>query len=151
MSLLMVLAMTNYEIVDGTGLTHCAPMVGHLTPVKVTCMLISTHTILHFMWSMVGTLLLLLLLIRPGSNRVGFNLKALWNAFWDYVIPLRKEWLRIIWYTSDNIWGQSISVGFSIQLQIIMAEQGLHLWSGLDVQLLVGWLMGHLHWRSHGR
>ena len=27
MSLLMVLVMTNYEIVDGTGLTHCAPMV----------------------------------------------------------------------------------------------------------------------------
>ena len=47
MSLLMVVAMTNYEIVDGTGLTHCAPMVGHMTPFKVTCMLISTHTILQ--------------------------------------------------------------------------------------------------------
>ena len=89
-----MLVMTNYEIVDRRGWTHCAPMVGHLTPVKVTCMLISTHTILHFVWSMVGTLLLLLLLIRPGSNRVGFNLKALWNAFWDDVIPLREEWLR---------------------------------------------------------
>ena len=36
MSLLMVLAMTNYEIVDGTGLTHCALMVVHMTPFKVT-------------------------------------------------------------------------------------------------------------------
>ena len=27
LSLLMVSAMTNYEIVDGTGLTHCALMV----------------------------------------------------------------------------------------------------------------------------
>ena len=36
MSLLMVLAMTNYEIVDGTGLTHCAPMAEQVTPFKVT-------------------------------------------------------------------------------------------------------------------
>ena len=32
MSLPMVLGMTNYEIVDRTGLAHCAPMVGHVTP-----------------------------------------------------------------------------------------------------------------------
>ena len=36
LSTYIMAVMTNYEIVDRTGLTHCAPMAEQVTPFKVT-------------------------------------------------------------------------------------------------------------------
>ena len=62
MSLPMVLGMTNYEIVDRTGLAHCAPMVGDVTPFEWSDMR-------HHSRSLVGNITL-----------VAFHVANIWSS-----------------------------------------------------------------------